>query len=165
MPTRRWLCAIWLCFFVRALFYCAALPVWEGYDEWSHFAVVQRMAFGGEVLVARDSPIPRDVAHSLALAPVSWECRKLEFPALPYDEFWKLPPAERHRREAEFRVIPAAWSRQDSTSGWQTYEGLHGPVSYWLMVPVLWAAGGAHLSTQVLLLRWFNVAILSLIIP
>ena len=33
------------------------------------------------------------------------------------------------------------------------------------MAPVLWAAGGAHLSTQVLLLRWFNAAILSLIVP
>src|SRR5580765_3001077 len=138
MQTRRWLYAIWFCFFVRALFYCAIMPIWEGYDEFSHFAVVQRMAFRGELLVARDSPIPRDVAESLVLAPVSWESRKLEFPSLPYEEFWKLPVAERSQREAEFRAIPAAWSGQDTSRGWQTYEGLHGPISYWLMVPVLW---------------------------
>ena len=108
MPTRRWLWAIWFCLLVCALFYCAALPIWEGYDEWSHFAVVQRTAFAGEVLVARDRPIPRDVAESLVLAPVSWEGRKLELPSLPYDEFWKLPVAERARGEVEFRAIPAA---------------------------------------------------------
>ena len=33
------------------------------------------------------------------------------------------------------------------------------------MTPVLLAARHAHLSTQVLLLRWFSVAILSLVIP
>ena len=60
MRATRWLLAIWLCFLARAFFYCAALPLWEGYDEWSHFAVVQRMAFRGEPLVSRDSPISRD---------------------------------------------------------------------------------------------------------
>ena len=44
MRATRWILAIWFCFLVRAFFYCAALPLWEGYDEWSHFATVQRMA-------------------------------------------------------------------------------------------------------------------------
>ena len=69
MRATRWILAIWLCFLARAFFYCAALPLWEGYDEWSHFAVVQRMAFRGEPLVSRFSQIPRDVAASLELAP------------------------------------------------------------------------------------------------
>src|ERR1017187_4923385 len=138
MRATRWILAIWLCFLARAFFYCAALPLWEGYDEWSHFAVVQRMAFRGEPLVSRFSQIPRDVAASLELAPVSWECRYLPPPAptydqlwgLParvpgeglyppppaatYDEFWRLPAAKRARRAAEFRAIPSAWAPQDS---------------------------------------------------
>jgi hypothetical protein len=86
MRAPRWLLAIWLCFLVRAFFYGAALPLWEGYDEWSHFAVVQRMAFRGEPLVSRDSPISRDVAASLDLAPVAWECRYLPPPSATYDD-------------------------------------------------------------------------------
>ena len=103
MRVSRWLIAIWFCFVIRAFFYCAALPIWEGYDEWSHFAVVQRMAFYGEPLVSRFSLVPRDVAASLDLAPVAWECRNFPLPALTYDAFWRLPPDERARREAGFR--------------------------------------------------------------
>ncbi len=165
MRASRWLLAIWLCFLARAFFYCAALPLWEGYDEWSHFAVVQRMAFRGEPLVSRDRPIPRDVAASLQLAPVAWECRYLPPPSATYDGFWRLPPAERARRESEFRTIPSAWARQDSTGSLKTYEGLQAPLAAWIMTPVLLSASHAHLSTQVLLLRWFSVLMLSLVIP
>src|ERR1039458_8677497 len=45
--------------------HCAALPLLEGYDEWSHFATVQRVALRGEPLVSRFSQIPRDVTASL----------------------------------------------------------------------------------------------------
>jgi hypothetical protein len=165
MRAPRWLPAIWLCFLARAFFYCAALPIWEGYDEWSHFAVVQHVAFRGEPLVDRYRLIPRDVAASLDLAPVAWECRNIPPPALTHDAFWRLPPAERARREAEFRVIPAAWSRENSTGNLTTYEGLQGPLSSWIMAPVLLAARRAHLATQVFLLRCFGMAILSLMIP
>jgi len=37
-------------------FYSTALPVWEGFDEWSHFAVIQRMALRGDFLPWRYSP-------------------------------------------------------------------------------------------------------------
>jgi hypothetical protein len=165
MRAPRWLLAIWLCFLARAFFYGAALPLWEGYDEWSHFAVVQRMAFRGEPLVSRFSQIPRDVAASLQLAPVSWECRYLPPPSATYDQFWRIPPAERARRESEFRAIPSAWALQDSTGNLKTYEGLQAPLAAWIMTPVLLAARHAHLATQILLLRWFSMSILSLVIP
>src|ERR1035438_2128155 len=70
MLQRRWPLAIWFLFLARAFFYCAALPLWEGYDEWSHFAVVERMAFRGEPLVSRDAPVGADIAASLEPAPV-----------------------------------------------------------------------------------------------
>jgi hypothetical protein len=165
MRASRWLLAIWFCFLARAFFYCAALPLWEGYDEWSHFAVVQRMVFHGEALVSRDRQIPRDVAASLQLAPVAWECRQLPPPSATHDDFWRLPPAERARREAAFRAIPSAWAFQDSTGNLTTYEGLQGPLAAWVMSPILSAVRNAHISTQALMLRWYSMAILSLVIP
>jgi hypothetical protein len=165
MFPRRWLTAIWLCFLARALFYCAALPIWEGYDEWSHFAVVERMAFRGEALVSRTAPIGRDIAESLELAPVAWECRTLASPSLTQDDFWRLPAEERARREAQFRAIPTSAARQDSGGPLRAYEGLQGPLYGWIMMPVLLVASHAHLSTQVLLVRLFGVLLVSLIIP
>jgi 4-amino-4-deoxy-L-arabinose transferase-like glycosyltransferase len=165
MFARRWLAAIWLCFLARAVFYCAALPIWEGYDEWSHFAVVQRMAFRGEALVSRSAPIGRDIAESLELAPVAWECRTLAPPSLTQDDFWQLRAEERADRESRFRAIPVSAARQDSTGPLQAYEGLQGPLYGWIMAPVLLVASHAHLSTQVLLVRLFGVLLVSLIIP
>src|SRR5215467_1554576 len=165
MFPRRWLVVIWACFVARAAFYCAALPLWEGYDEWSHFAVVQRMAFRGEPLVARDAPIGGDIAASLELAPVAWESRNLPPPSLTQDDFWRLPPEERVRRESLFRAIPSSAAHQDSTGPLKAYEGLQGPLYGWIMTPVLLAASHAHLSTQVLLVRLFGVLLVSLIIP
>ena len=162
-PT-RWLLAVWLCFLVRAFFYCAAFPLWEGFDEWAHFAVVERMAFRGEPLVSRDSPLPRDVAASLDLVPLPWELRTLGRPSLTHDDFWRLPPAERARRESLFRAIKPAWALED-TGNLKAYEGLQGPLYGWIMTPLLLVARHAHLATQVLLLRWFGVTIVSLVIP
>src|ERR1035438_2738838 len=150
MRAPRWLLAIWLCFLARAIFYCAALPLWEGYDEWSHFATVQRMAFRGEPLVSRFSQIPRDVAASLELAPVSWECRYLPPPSATYDQLWRLPPAE-----------PLA----ASPGTHKPYGGLRAPLAAWILTPVLLAPRHTDLATQVLLLRCFGMAILSLVIP
>jgi 4-amino-4-deoxy-L-arabinose transferase-like glycosyltransferase len=165
MLSRRWPLAVWFLFLARAFFYCAALPLWEGYDEWAHYAVVERMAFRGEPLVARDAPIGRDIAASLDLAPVPWECRYLPPPSLTHDDFWRLPAAERARREALFRAIPPSFARQDAAGNLKAYEGLQGPLYGWLMTPLLWAAGSAHLATQVLVLRCFGVALVSLVIP
>ena len=165
MRAHRWLLAIWLCFLARAFFYCAAYPIWEGFDEWAHFAVVQRMAFRGEPLVSRESPVPRDVASSLDLVPLAWELRTLPPPSATHDDFWRLPPAERARRESLFRAIPPVWAHQDSTGNFRAYEGLQGPLYGWIMTPLLLALRQAHLATQVLLLRWFGVTIVSLAIP
>lgn len=164
MTVGRWLLAVWFCFVARAFFYCAALPMWEGFDEWSHFGVVQRMAFRGEALVSRDSPLPRDVAVSLELVPLPWELRNLPPPSATHDVFWRLAPVERARREVLFRAIPTAWALEDAAK-LQTYEGLQGPLYGWIMTPLLLAARHAHLATQVLLLRWFGVTIVSLVIP
>lgn len=165
MLQRRWPLAIWFLFLVRAFFYCAALPLWEGYDEWSHFAVVERMAFRGEPLVSRDAPVGADIAASLRLAPVPWDCRYLPPPSLTHDAFWRLPAEERALRESRFRAIPPAAAREDAIGPLTAYEGLQGPLYGWLMTPLLLAVHTAHISTQVLLLRWFGVALVSLIIP
>jgi hypothetical protein len=139
MPARRWLLAVWLCFLARAIFYCAVLPIWEGYDEWAHFAVVQRMAFRGEPLVARDAPIGQDIAASLQTAPVPWELRDYPPPSATHDAFWRLRADDRERRESLFRAIPSEAALRDAPGSLKAYEGLQGPLAYWIMTPVLLA--------------------------
>jgi 4-amino-4-deoxy-L-arabinose transferase-like glycosyltransferase len=154
-----------MCFTARAAFYCAALPLWEGFDEWAHFAVIQRMALRGELLVSRQSPISREIEASLKLAPVPWELRYLPPPSLTDDAYWHLPADERGGREAAFHSLPRSWASEDAAGGLTAYEALQSPLYYWIAAPLARASRNADLGTRVLLLRWLSIAIASLVVP
>jgi len=157
--------AVWTCFVARLAFYSCMLPLWEGYDEWAHFSVIRSMAVNHQALVARDAPVPRDVEASLQLAPVPWEMRYLPPPWLTQDAFWNLPAELRAHREAAFRNMPRAWSRQAGTGPFLTYEALQPPLYYWVMTPAARLLGGLSLGAQVLALRWLSVLLASLAVP
>ena len=159
--------AVWVCFAVRLLFYCAMLPLWEGYDEWAHFATIRRMAVRGELLVARQAPIPRDVEASFELAPAPWEMRSLPPPSFTQDGYWGLGREERERRESALRAMPAEWQREDGTGAFTAYEALQPPLYYWMMAPALRVCRGlgAGLAGQVLLLRFLSALLASLVVP
>src|SRR6266853_6347758 len=165
MRTRWWLLLIWMCFVARAAFYSAAFPLWEGFDEWSHFAVAQRIALRGEILVSTKAPITRDIQASLELAPVPWELRYLPSPSVTEDSYWRLPVEDRDRREAAFRSIPASWAGEESTGPLTAYEALQPPLYGWIMAAALGAVRGATLGDRVLYIRWLSTVIASLTIP
>ena len=156
---------IWACFAARLAFYAAMLPLWEGFDEWAHFAAIRAMAASGGRLAPRDAPVPRDVAESLNLAPVALELRNYPLPAVTQDAFWTMPAAERQRRETAFRDMPAAWRSQSGPKPLTAYEALQPPLYYWLMAPVARLLEGRTLAAQVLAIRWLGALLASLAIP
>src|SRR6185503_15309837 len=91
----RLLLLVWTCFLVRGAFYSAAFPIWEGFDEWAHFAVIERMVEHGEPLVWRHAPVSREIEASLQLAPVPWELRYLSPPSVTQDDYCRLSAAGR----------------------------------------------------------------------
>jgi len=158
---------VWASFAARLLFYSAMLPLWEGYDEWAHFAVVRHIANGGELLAPRQAAIPRDVEASLELAPAPWEMRTSARPSYTQDDFWTLGREERERRESALRALPAAWGREDGSGALTAYEALQPPLYYWAMAPALWLCQrwGAGLAGQVLALRILSSLLASLAVP
>jgi hypothetical protein len=165
MDARRWVIAIWLCFLVRIAFYSSALPLWEGFDEWSYFAVLRRVALRGELLVSRDAPIPKDIQASLELAPVPWELRGYDAPSITEDAFWQLPPEDRQRRQGVFRSFSLGMQRDDAASGLKAYEALQPPLYSWLMAPVVRLLASHSLAEQVMAIRWFSALVASTTIP
>jgi hypothetical protein len=162
MRTHRWLAGIWAAFVLRLLFYATAFPIWEGFDEWAHFAVVRHVA-AGEPLVARNALVPLDVAASMQLAPMPRTLSNLPGEAVNHEQFWALSAADRTQREADFRAIPREYADQPSRI--EGYEALQPPVYYWLAAPLLWVLRSCSLATQVFALRWAAVALSSLAIP
>lgn len=165
--SQRWMVVVWASFAARLLFYSAMLPLWEGYDEWAHFAVIRHMVNDGELLVSRQAPVPRDVEASLQLAPVPWEMRSLAPPSYTQDDFWRLSREERERRESAFQAMPAAWGKEYGSGPFSAYEALQPPLYYWMMAPALWLCQLFHagLEGQVLALRLLSSLLASLVVP
>jgi hypothetical protein len=153
------------CFFLRAAFYAVSYPVWEGYDEWSHYAVVERMALRHEVLVQRDGPVSLRVADSLKLAPVPWQLKSAAPPAVTEDAFWRLPESERETRQRAFEALPAQVAIENREESFRAYEALQPPLYYWLMAPLLALMHGASLGASIITLRLAGCVLATLTIP
>lgn len=166
LQRSRWMIAsIAACFFLRAAFYAVSYPVWEGYDEWSHYAVVERMALRHEVLVQRDGPVSPRIADSLKLAPVPWQLKSAAPPAVTEDAFWRLSQAEREARQRTFETLPAQVAIEDREESFRAYEALQPPLYYWLMAPLLALMHGASLGASIITLRLAGCALATLTIP
>jgi len=151
-------------FLIRGAFYASSLPLWEGFDEWAHYAVVQNLASGGHVLFSRDGRISREVKASLELAPIPWESGGVAT-SVKHDAYWRLPDQERTSRERKLRSLLVEWAREPAVGGPPAYEGQQTPLYYWLCAPLYKLTAGLPFLTRVWLLRLFGLLVASACIP
>jgi 4-amino-4-deoxy-L-arabinose transferase-like glycosyltransferase len=115
------------------MFYCSLLPLWDGFDEWAHFAVIERMSTAGNLLIERDSPVSREIDASLNLAPLPRGMTFLPAHGVVREDYWQLSAEERARREADLATLPPGWSAEYPERGTPAYEASQAPLYYWLM--------------------------------
>jgi hypothetical protein len=154
------LACLWLIFLVRGLFCVSFVPLWEGFDEWSHYVVLQNIATQGRVLIGANDPVSREVQTSLELAPMPWQAAGLK-----HDAYWRLSAAERKDIEDKLRSLPAQWQREPAEKGEHAYEAQQAPLYYWLFVPAYRLIAGLPLPTRVWLLRLLSLVLASAVIP
>ncbi len=158
---------LWVCFLLRGVFYCFLFPLWEGYDEYPHFAFVQ-YATQHRSLPQSTTPVSREVEESLKLVPLPWLLRDIGPPHLTHDDYWRLPAAERARRQEQLLLIPREWQREparDNARYLTDWEAQQPPLYYWLLSLPLRAAGDASLPARVVTLRLLSIALASFTIP
>ncbi len=157
---RALLAAVWLAFIARGLFYCIEQPIWEGFDEWAHFAYIQHIGDHGRVPSRTDcvSPI---VERSLQLVPLSESASAVGPGTVTHDSFWRLAPAERLRRQEELRKLPFSAARVKPALGARQYEAQHPPLYYVVLAPAYLLCRSWPLPAQVYLLRVLSMAIAS----
>jgi hypothetical protein len=158
--------AIWVCFLIRASFYCAVMPLWEGWDEYAHFDYVRHVALKEE-LPGKKSLISGEVGESLRLAPLPWTLKDYftDIPHLSHDAYWRLP--EQYRRELQGKLAAlgndrAAWQESGSLT---QYEAQHPPGYYVLIAGAYELVRGQPLTNRVYSLRLVSVALGSLVVP
>ncbi len=167
MLAGHYLLLIWLCFLVRGFFYALILPLWEGYDEYAHFAFVQHVATHRNLPAGTETRISREIERSVQLAPMPWTVR-LDLcspPCVIHDDYWRLSALERARRQDELRSLPVAWRAEPAGTRLLIYEAQQPPLYYWLLAYPLRAASALSLPGRVFLLRSISVALASLAIP
>lgn len=164
----RWaLWLIWTCFILRGLFYSFLFPVWEGFDEFSHFAFVQHLAEGGSLPTA-STPVSREIEESLRLAPLPWLLRDAGFPHSTHEDYWRLPEEARRQRQQQLGAMPRIWASQPSAgnAGYLAiWEAQQPPLYYWLASRILRLLQDFALPARVVALRLANVLLASLVIP
>lgn len=142
----------------------AALPLWEGFDEYAHIAVLQHWV-AAPSLPSADNGVSREIAESLRLAPLPWELRYLGAPHLPHEQWWTLPAAERDARMKALREMPREWARQPAPEFLSSYEAQQPPLYYWICALPFRAAQNLSLRAHVAIIRLLSVAIAPLAIP
>ncbi len=147
-----------LLFLFRGLFYCLALPLWEGFDEPYQFAAVQYVAHTGHMPTAT-TPISQQVAASLFLTPAPWMLRlhQLPKPVFTQEEYWKLPAEERAKLRAELLTLAPSAAAEPSNPVIENYEGQQTPLYYFVAAHVLRAFLNSTLPGQVFALRLFGL--------
>ena len=155
---------MWLAFFAKTLFYSSFLPLWEGYDEYSHFEYVRYLS-NNHRLPTLQSDGSREVAASLALSPGPWPCQNLRPICLGYADFWQLPEPERQLRLQQLRSLPPAWQGLPANPPLDLYEAQQPPLAYFLYVTPYRLYAETTLWTRVWILRVVAGFIASLTIP
>jgi len=82
---------IWFAFFLRGAFCASILPVWEGFDEYAHFAFIHHLKTFG-TLPRKDELVSAEISRSLKLVPLPWSLNKWQFPAQHPSVFGSLVP-------------------------------------------------------------------------
>ena len=166
MSTRIALALVWAAFLVRGSYYCVQQPLWEGLDEWAHFACLQYLAEHGQ-MPRRSDPVSDEVVRSLELVPLAYGTESWVAGGVNHDAYWQLPEAERQRRRERLKRLTSAYRRSPSLApAAQTqYEAQQPPLYYTLLLAPYFATRYQPLPDQVLCLRLLSLAIASLTIP
>jgi len=164
VPLRRWITIIWLCFFVRGLFYCSVWPLWEGFDEWAHFSVAQEIS-KGQLVIDRNTTTSKEINISLQLSPIPRGMTFIPSQSITREQYWQLPIEERSRRQAALQTLTAQSADMSSPDRLPAYEASQPPLYYWIVAVALQVLRNAPLVTQVWSARVVTFLIGSLAIP
>jgi hypothetical protein len=141
--------AILLFGLLNAALFSALLPLWEGFDEAFHYGYVESLWQTRQLPVLAVTRLPRDVAESLRLAPVSHVVARTLPESAPYDVWFALPPAERERRRGALEGLTLLAGSDARTN----YEAHQPPLAYLLLAPLDAALSRFPITARVSVLR------------
>jgi len=155
---------LWLCFVAKIAFYSSFVPLWEGYDEFSHFGFVQYLAAKHSLPGLLHATASKEIDESLRLAPVPWTIRDWRSGWTTHDEYWRLPPEVRGDRQTKLLGLPPQ-SALESAPDLSLYEAQQPPLAYLALVLPYAIFQSSPLVARAWIVRIAGGLIASLIVP
>lgn len=141
--------------------------MWEGFDEWAHFAYIQHLADTGS-LPLRTDPISPELLSSLRLVPLSKSAAQPIAGSITHEAFWRLPQSDRDEREARVRARVAAFPGDgiiaEGAASARQYEAQQPPLYYAMLAPAYMTLRPLSLPARVVALRVISVVIASAVV-
>ena len=140
-------------------------PLWEGFDEWAYFAVIDHMRSSGERIVDRDLFVSNAIHESLALAPLPRGMTRIPPSGVDHEGYWLLSESDRSSRQDQMNRLSGSAAESTRSDLMPAYEASQAPLYYWVLSTMLRPFGHASLLTRVWLARIFTLLVGSLIVP
>jgi hypothetical protein len=166
--VRRQILLVWALCISQGLVFIVCTPLWEGWDEAFHYSYVQLLAEKRELPVFHRAIVSKEIVSSFENAPLSYAANlNVGSKFTTFEEYWKLPSPERHRREQQLRAIPNAerTALPDPPYQFHSYEAHHGPLYYLVAAPIYYLFSSSDLLTRAFILRLFSLLLGSITIP
>lgn len=138
---------------LNATLYCFVLPLWEGFDEPFHYAYVESFSIEHRIPVFGETKISAEIRRSLSLTPLSWLFSSAIPGSTSFQDWARLPLAQKQQREAELHNLAPDLRRQPSEI--VNYEAQQTPLAYVLLAPLDALFGRVPLRARILILRLF----------
>lgn len=161
------LVCLWLAFLLRGLFFASTTPIWEGFDEHAHFAVIDSLA-RGHAWPAASEGLPAEIEASLGLLPLPKLLAGADYAS--HTDYWAKPPAERSELQRRFLALSPQHESTAPASQHRMYEAQQAPAYYWFLAAadrlVLdWPLQHWPLASRVCWLRLLTLFLGSLLVP
>jgi len=141
-------------FVVQGIIFSGMYPLWEGWDEHSHFAYVQYIAENKELPTVNDS-VSQEILFSLSLAMSPKSPPTLE----DYSNFWKNYDADEVIKKKKLSSSLPVSERTSPVEGFPIYEAQLPPFAHLVQVPIYDMFYDQDILVRVYALRVFSVLV------
>ena len=140
--------------FLLGASYIAMLPIWEGFDETSHFSYIQLVADNRELPLDRKDPISSDVERYYDYAPIphALSSKLKSSDRLTYKSFF-LKSDKFISKGHDFIHSTHNYPRKYLPGHGYSWESQHPPLYYILLSPVYLMTNSLSWSKQIFFLR------------
>ena len=136
---------------LNAILYAGLTPLWEGFDEPFHVGYLQHLITTHTLPVQKRTCLSEEIWQSFPLAPASYIVQRNLPMVTTFDDYFRLPQAERIARRQRLEQLDPGLAAV--TSRTPNYEAQQAPLAYALLAPfhVIW--GNRSLPARVWRLR------------